>query len=116
MAGISQKIIVTTANLGKGLLVNSITKLVDVFISTDSGNTLKFGSDNGLYNQTTLPILAADPSSPTNGQVWVKQTIVAPAGTLQGFFGTFPICISADIDTYALSVETPSGIVRTTLS
>ena len=36
-------------DIGKGLVLNPITKLLDVLLSTDSGNSLQFGSDNGLF-------------------------------------------------------------------
>lgn len=44
----TDKIILLVSNLGKGLGVNQVTNLVDVSISSDSGNVLGFGSDNGL--------------------------------------------------------------------
>lgn len=40
--------LITTDKLGKGLAINPITSLVDISLSTDSGNILRYGTDNGL--------------------------------------------------------------------
>ena len=40
--------LITTDKLGKGLAINPITSLVDTSLSTDSGNILRYGTDNGL--------------------------------------------------------------------
>lgn len=40
--------LLTLGKLGKGLVPNAVTKLLDVLLSTDSGNVLTFGTDNGI--------------------------------------------------------------------
>ena len=49
------KTLIALANLGKGLVQNASTKLIDLFVSTDANNGLKFGSDNGLYTALVTP-------------------------------------------------------------
>jgi hypothetical protein len=46
---VRRKLLVLLTDIGKGLVHNPITKFVDVQLSTDSGNSLGFGSDNGLF-------------------------------------------------------------------
>lgn len=51
------KAIIAVSNLGKGLVINPVTKLLDVSVSTDAGNIIVYGSDNGLYVPDLQPLL-----------------------------------------------------------
>lgn len=53
--------VLTTDKLGKGLLINPVTSLLDTSLSTDSGNILRYGTDNGL--------LVSIESSPTGSPI-----------------------------------------------
>ena len=70
--------LITTDKLGKGLVINPTTKLLDASLSTDSGNILKYGTDNGL--------LATVESSPSGSVItWTDLTML---GNWQsGLFG-----------------------------
>lgn len=46
------------ADIGKGLSLNPITKFVDAHLSSDSGNGLTFGSDNGLFYPSDTTVRA----------------------------------------------------------
>lgn len=64
-------------NLGKGHVQNAITKLIDVLLSTDAGNALTYGTDNGLlYMPAGLTVLQTDfftaNSLVANGGGWSK--------------------------------------------
>ena len=52
----SDIVILTADKLGKGNTINPITKLLDIDISNDDGNSIAFGSDNGLF----IPLLDND--------------------------------------------------------
>ena len=40
--------VIAANKIGKGLTINPITGLLDVQLSSDSGNITEFGTDNGL--------------------------------------------------------------------
>ena len=40
--------VIAADKIGKGLTINPITGLLDVQLSSDSGNITEFGTDNGL--------------------------------------------------------------------
>ncbi len=63
-----------------------------------------------------IPTLTSDPSSPTNGQAWIKKGFVAPIGTLDFYIGALPILYDADVYDFALSVQTPDGIKRVSMT
>ena len=61
--------LITADKLGKGLAINPATKLVDTRLSTDAGNILRYGTDNGL--------LASVESSPSGSPiVWTDLTML----------------------------------------
>ena len=45
--------IVALSDLGKGLIQNPITELIDTALSTDANNSIVFGNDNGLFVDIT---------------------------------------------------------------
>ena len=62
--------LITTDKLGKGLLINPFTSLLDTSLSTDSGNILRYGTDNGL--------MASVESSPSGSPiVWTDLTMLS---------------------------------------
>lgn len=80
------KAIIAVSNLGKGLVINPVTKLLDVSVSTDAGNIIVYGSDNGVMVPDTVTphINAVDPhpqyqpkTEPTNGFVDRTRTTIS---------------------------------------
>lgn len=80
------KAVIAVSNLGKGLVINPVTKLLDISISTDANNTIVYGSDNGVMVPDTIAphVNAVDPhpqyqprTEPTNGFVDRAQTTIS---------------------------------------
>lgn len=63
----------------------------------------------------SIPELLADPTVAQVGQQWVKRTVLAAAGSLQGFFGAYPVQHLADVNRFDLSVQTSDGVRRVEL-
>ena len=61
--------LITTDKLGKGLVINPITSLMDTSLSTDSGNILRYGTDNGL-------MASVEPSPNSSVIVWTDLTML----------------------------------------
>lgn len=99
------KAVVAVSNLGKGLVVNPITKLLDVSISTDANNTIVYGSDNGVMVPDTITphVNAVDPhpqyqpkTEPTNGFVDKTQTTIS-FNESSRTFNISPVSTSFDV-------------------
>lgn len=90
------KAIIAVSNLGKGLVINPITKLLDVSVSTDAGNIIVYGSDNGVMvpDVITPHINAAEPH-PQYQSVLISGTNIKTVNG-QSVLGSGDIVISGD--------------------
>lgn len=57
-----KKQIIQPVDLGKGLTINPLTKLVDLSISSDQPNNAQFGNDNGLVVNVMTAVVGSVPS------------------------------------------------------
>ena len=90
------KIVLLTSNIGKGLVINPITKLLDVNISTDAGNTVVYGSDNGMMVADTIsPHVSASDPHPQYQSVLISGTNIKTVNG-QSVLGSGNIVISGD--------------------
>lgn len=64
----------------------------------------------------SIPELLADPTAAQVGQQWVKRTVLAVAGSLQGFYGEYPVQHLVDVNRFDLSVQTSDGVRRVELT
>jgi hypothetical protein len=65
----------------------------------------------GPATVATIPELLADPSSPTNGQAWVRTTPATAGGALEYFAGAMPWSTPSTPAISELRVNTPSGVL-----
>lgn len=74
---------------------------------------------NGLIDRpapasgtTSIPELATDPLSPTDGQAWIERRTDQPIGTLRAIAGGFPITAQTPVYSYFFSVKTTTGGIK----
>ena len=106
--------LIAANKIGKGLTINPITGLLDVQLSSDSGNITEFGTDNGLktinradgITWENVALTSAfspyfpsnNPITPTNmqigkdtrGNIWLKGAFINKSGVSQAantYFG-----------------------------
>ena len=106
--------VIAANKIGKGLTINPITGLLDVQLSSDSGNITEFGTDNGLktingadgitwedvaLTSAFYPYFPTNnPTAPTNmqigkdthGNIWLKGAFINISGASQAantYFG-----------------------------
>lgn len=72
-------------------------------------------SDSGGSQSALLLELTIDPENPQIGQQWIKRTVLAAEGTLQGFFGAYPVRHLKDVSEFFYSVQTSDGVRRVEL-
>ena len=96
--------LIAANKIGKGLTINPITGLLDVQLSSDSGNITEFGTDNGLktinvaggITWENVALTSAfspyfptnNPTAPTNmqigkdthGNIWLKGAFINKSG------------------------------------
>lgn len=116
-----QTALVTVADLGPGLEKSPVTDLVQVALSQKPGQALALDEDNRLYapQGEGWPVVTEDPAAAPFGVPWLLSKEVspgAPIGVLLAGFGADILCEPiTPLAGYALSVNTPAGIARTTM-
>ena len=108
------KAVIAVSNIGKGLVVNPITKLLDVSISTDANNTIVYGSDNGMMvpDMVTPHLTTTDPH-PQYQSVLVSGANIKTVNG-QSILGAGNIVVSGDgtlVPQGATTVEVDFGAI-----
>lgn len=103
-------VLLTLAKIGKGLVKNPITNLLDVQVSNDSNNQLAYGSDNGLYvppsSMGTLTEYPSVPATQPTDAMWLINQPATQGGMILG-----GMILQAPIpQTFTLQVNTSAGV------